>query len=305
MAMKLKGIFCVLLFISITQASANPLFEEDSVINVVLNAPLSQAYAQKNAQDRLWMNGSITFLAAGTSKQKLDISIRTRGIFRRANCKLPPLHLNFKRKQTKNTIFAGQDKLKLVSPCSNRESAQQNLILEYLAYKAFSQLTDYALQTRMVRVSYIDSDNKRKPWTHYAFLIENENDLAERFDSVPIHLPKINSRQLEQDHTGLVEVFQLMIANTDYSTIRGPEGRDCCHNIELIAKRNTDTNFYPIPYDFDASGLVNAKYATPSEKLSIKKVRTRLFTGRCKPDEVWTKAIDKFHNNKKFYFSFI
>ena len=298
MTINLKGIFCVLLFISITPAWANPLFEEDSVLNIVLNAPLSQAYAQKNAQDRLWMNGNITFLAEDDSKQTLDISIRTRGVFRRKNCKLPPLSLNFKKKQTKGSIFSGQDKLKLVSPCNNRKTDQQNLILEYLAYKAFSQLTDYALKTRMVRVSYIDSDSRRKPLTHYAFLIEHENDLAERFDSVPIHLPKISSRQLEQYHTGLVEVFQLMIANTDYSTIRGPEGKDCCHNIELIAKPNSDINFYPIPYDFDASGLVNAEYAAPSENLRIKTVRKRLFTGRCKPDEVWSQAIDKFKNKK-------
>ena len=303
MTIKLKGLFSLILFISISSASAKPLFEDDSAINIVLNAPLNQAYAQKNAQDRLWMNGNITFLTEDDTKQKLDVSIRTRGVFRRKNCKLPPLSLNFKKKQTKGTVFAKQDKLKLVSPCTNRESDQQNLILEYLAYKAFSQLTEYALKTRLVRVSYIDSDNKRKPWTHYAFLIEHENDLAKRLDSVPIHKPKINSKQLEQNHTGLVEIFQLMIANTDYSTIRGPEGKDCCHNIELIAKPNTSINFYPVPYDFDASGLVNAKYATPSEKLKIKTVRKRLFTGRCKPEEIWMNSIEQFKNKKESIFT--
>ena len=222
MAIKIKWIFFVLLLISSAQASANPLFEEDSVLNIVLNAPLNQTYVQRKAKDRLWMQGNLSYLANDASKQKLDISIRTRGIFRREHCKLPPLSLNFRKKQTKNTLFSGQDKLKLVSPCSANKNDQQNLILEYLAYRTLSQVTDYALDTRLVRISYIDSDNKRKPWTHYAFLIEHENDLAKRLDSVPIHAPKISSKQLEQNHTGLVEMFQLMIANTDYSTIRGP-----------------------------------------------------------------------------------
>ena len=298
MAIKIKRIFFALLLISSTQASSNPLFEEDSVLNIVLNAPLSQVYAQKKAKDRLWMQGSISYLANDASKQKLDISIRTRGIFRRENCKLPPLSLNFRTKQTKKTFFSGQDKLKLVSPCSAKKNAQQNLIQEYLAYKALSQVTDYALDTRLIRISYIDSDNKRKPWTHYAFLIEHENDLAKRLDSVPIHVPKISSKQLELNHTGLLEIFQLMIANTDYSTIRGPEGKDCCHNIELIAKAGSNNNIIPVPYDFDASGLVNAIYAAPSENLNIRNVRTRLFTGRCKPEGVWINAIEKFKSKK-------
>ena len=297
MAIKIKWIFFVLLLISSAQASANPLFEEDSVLNIVLNAPLNQTYVQRKAKDRLWMQGNLSYLANDASKQKLDISIRTRGIFRREHCKLPPLSLNFRKKQTKNTLFSGQDKLKLVSPCSANKNDQQNLILEYLAYRTLSQVTDYALDTRLVRISYIDSDNKRKPWTHYAFLIEHENDLAKRLDSVPIHAPKISSKQLEQNHTGLVEMFQLMIANTDYSTIRGPEGKDCCHNIELISKADSN-NIIPVPYDFDASGLVNAKYAEPNENLNIRNVRKRLFTGLCKPEDVWANAIEKFTSKK-------
>jgi hypothetical protein len=40
-----------------------------------------------------------------------------------------------------------------------------------------------------------------------------------------------------------------------------------------------------VPYDFDFSGLVNARYATPDPSLKIRRVRQRLFRGFC-PDQV-------------------
>jgi hypothetical protein len=64
-----------------------------------------------------------------------------------------------------------------------------------------------------------------------------------------------------------------MIGNTDWSVpVR--------HNIKLIAdKEDTLRAPYPVPYDFDYSGLVNAPYAVPFEDLGITKVTERLYRG--------------------------
>ena len=38
----------------------------------------------------------------------------------------------------------------------------------------------------------------------------------------------------------------------------------------------------PIPYDFDATGIVNPPYALPAAGLSIRNVRVRLYRGQCR-----------------------
>lgn len=287
----LHGICMFILMLSSNIVTAeNALFQDDTTLNVVLTAPLTQAYNEKNKNNRLWMQGQLAYTQSDGSTKRHNVLIRTRGIFRRKNCTLPPLQLNFKKKELKGSLFDGQDKLKLVAPCNHSSKSQQLLILEYLAYQTLQILTPDSLKTKLVRISYIDSDNKKKTWTHLAFLIEHEKDMAKRLDLKPVHVPKIHNSALNLEKTALVEIFQYLIANNDYSFIRGPEGRDCCHNMELISKIGALENITPVPYDFDASGLVDADYAVPPEILKITSVRTRYFRGRCVPPNIWDKT---------------
>jgi len=274
------------------------LFEDDTILKVVLTAPITQTYDQRRDEVRLYFPGQWTYVDNDESIQRLDVSIRTRGIFRRRNCSLPPLRLNFKKSQTKGTLFQGQDKLKLVSPCKRGNSYQQKLILEYLAYRALQTLTDHSYRTRMLRLSYNDSDQKKKSWTHITFLIEDEKNMAKRLGLKALRVPAVQPAQLDLARTAVVELFQLMIANSDFSTLRGPEGSDCCHNVEVLAPKDAETGFIPVPYDFDASGLIDADYAAPPEKLPIKDVRKRYFTGRCKAREHWDYAIELFQSRR-------
>ena len=52
----------------------------------------------------------------------------------------------------------------------------------------------------------------------------------------------------------------------------------CCHNIELVKLGNMQ---FPVPYDFDLAGIVNAGYARPDASLSITKVSQLLYRGFC------------------------
>ena len=55
---------------------------------------------------------------------------------------------------------------------------------------------------------------------------------------------------------------------------------------------DADGGVIPIPYDFDMSGLVYARYAAPPKNLPIKSVRTRYYKGLCQPPEIISAAID-------------
>ena len=286
---------CVLLFFAASSGGAErPLFQDHTVLRAVLAAPISQAYAAKNQSVRLYLPGHWTFTTADGSTQKLEVSIRTRGKFRRENCSLPPLQLNFRKKQNNGTFFAGQDKLKLVSPCKSRPSDQQRLLLEYLAYRTLEIMTEHSLRTRLFRLTYIDTDERKKPWTHLVFLIETEEEMAERLGLDVIKVPGLERSQLDAERTELVEMFQYLIANTDYSVRAGPEGSNCCHNVQLLGAEGAQDGIIPVPYDFDWSGLVNAPYAVPSERLRIKDVRQRLYKGRCESAEMIEATIEKF-----------
>ena len=81
-----------------------------------------------------------------------------------------------------------------------------------------------------------------------------------------------------------------MIGNTDYSiTYR--------HNEKLFY---LDDKIVPIPYDFDMSGLVNARYAVVSainnKNLPITKVTDRLYRGFDRDDKILQQIRIEFLN---------
>ncbi len=272
-------------------AERKPLFQEDWVIKAVLTAPISQVYAQRDQDVRIYFPGKWTYTTADGKTQRLDVSIRTRGLFRREYCKYPPLQLNFKKKQLKKTLFAGQDKLKVVAPCEDGAESQQHVVLEYLAYRTFQILTERSFSTRLVRISYVDSDEKLMPWTDLTFVIEDDKDMAKRLDLTRLRVVANRFDQMDHESTALAELFQFLIANNDFSDLKSADGRECCHNAEILAlKDNADVRI-PVPYDFDMSGLVNTEYAAPPDFVPIRFVRTRYYRGLCQPPGVLDKTI--------------
>lgn len=295
-------ILCVLLYGLWPAASASerdPLFQDHTVLKAVLTAPISQSYSQRNSDVRLYYPGQWTFINEQGESQRLDVSIRIRGNFRRQYCELPPLRLNFRKSQVKGTLFRGQDKLKLVSPCQHGLESQQKLLLEYLAYRTLEILTDYSFGTRLIRLSYVDSDNDLRSWTDLAFVIEDEGDIAARLQLDRVTVKENRFEELDQPSTALAELFQLLISNHDYSVLQGPEGEYCCHNSVMFTRPESADKRIPIPYDFDMSGLVNASYAAPPHHLPIRLVRTRFYRGMCQPDDVLRDAVDHMLSKKE------
>ncbi len=280
-------------------AEKKPLFQDDTVIKAVLTAPIAQAYAQREQDVRIYIPGYFSYADESGDSRRLDVSIRTRGLFRREYCALPPLLLNFKKKQLKETVFDGQDKLKVVAPCQDGPFAQQLVVLEYLAYKTFEILTEQSYGTRLMRLSYVDTDEKREPWTDVVFVIEDDKDMAKRLGLVRLGVVENDFDQIDRPYTALVDLFQMLISNYDYSVLQGPEGRDCCHNTTILApKHDADTRF-AVPFDFDMSGLVNARYAAPPSHIPIRFVRTRYYRGLCHPPGVLEDAVDHVRSKRE------
>jgi hypothetical protein len=221
------------------------------------------------------------------------VSIRTRGNFRREFCTFPPLQLNFKKSQVKGTLFKKQDKLKLVAPCHVGATAQQNVLTEYLAYRIYEVLTDRSFGTRLIRLSYIDSDSKSIARTRLVFVIEDDDDVAKRLGLDKLRVGYNELSLLDLPTTALLDLFQLMIGNNDYSVLKGADGEYCCHNVEMLVDEKAADKRIPVPFDFDMSGLVYAEYSTPPPYLPIKSVRTRFYRGLCQPEEVLDAAIER------------
>jgi hypothetical protein len=190
--------------------------------------------------------------------------------------------LNLKRGEVEGTIFEGQDKIKMVVPCKlGRDYWVQYVIAEYLAYRMLNVLTPLSFRARLVEATFLDESGEDDPFVCYAFLIEDDSEMAKRNDGIKEdredwEATPVSPVLLEKNYAILVEFFQYMIGNTDWSGVQ-------MHNVQLFRDRTGRP--YPVPFDFDFSGLVNARYATPDPRLPIRDVRQRFFRGFC-PDQM-------------------
>jgi hypothetical protein len=309
--MRLKNliIFLMIPFCAMAQdepsGGRHPLFQNDRVLKAVLTAPISQAYAQRHQDVRIYYPGQWTYIDEDGETKRLQASIRTRGHFRREVCGFPPLQLNLKKSEVKGTLFAGQNKIKLVAPCREGNRYQQYVVLEYLAYRILQILTDHSFSTRLVRLSYVDRDEQLEPWTDIAFLIEDDSDLAKRLGLDRLHLKSVLYAQLDHPRTAIAQVFQFMIANNDYSVIKPTGDDDCCHNIQLLGVEEAEDGVIPVPYDFDFSGFVNASYAAPPSQIPVRDVRDRYFYGMCQPRSILDAAIAHVQSKREEIFALV
>ncbi len=151
----------------------------------------------------------------------------------------------------------------------------------------FRTLTEAGFQARPVEVTYVDNSGEDDTFTDFAFLLEHKDGLAARNEAVPLDMEQLHPVSAHQESIGLVEIFNYMIGMTDWSAVY-------FHNIELI--RRMDGALVPVPYDFDWSGMVNARYAKPDPRLPIRNVRQRHFQGFCRPDldyaPIWNRFVE-------------
>lgn len=296
-------VFVFLFLARVATADEGPaLFDVSEPLNVVLTAPFKTLYQERRQDVRLYSDGRFSFEDGAGEKISVPVKVKTRGNFRRLHCSNPPLRLNFKKKGNNGTLMEGQDKLKLVAPCKRSERYEGFLALEYLVYQIFTRVSPYHFKTRLLDIGYLESGQQAKPWLTTAFFIEDIRDAAARTDMEQKIVVKADRRKLDHSQTAIVEMFQFFIGNTDYSTLAAREGDDCCHNMRLVGRAGDDALF-PVPYDFDSAGFVDAPYANPAEQYPIKKTTQRYFTGWCKEERFFLDAIAVFRSAKAAIYS--
>ena len=257
----------------------DPLFASQELLEVEVEGPFALLARERSDEEEL--DGKFRYTAADGSPVEFDIAIRARGNWRRNPdiCKFPPLRINYKKSQTKDTLFHKQDKLKLVTHCQNNSDRyDQSVISEYLAYRAFNVLTDYSYRVRLLKIKYVYTDRKTELET-YGFLIEHDDRIGKRIDGEPVELERTSVESIKAADLSLASVFQYFIGNTDFSPRATAPDEECCHNQALFT--NEDGLYRTIPFDFDQSGLVNARHAAPNPRFGLRTVKTRLYRGRC------------------------
>lgn len=249
----------------------NSLFDSEEILELTISGDINRLVKDRKGKPE-YDDMTISYRDQNQNEISIPLRIRARGNFRRQQniCTYPPILLNFSKKNVDNSIFEGQDKLKLVMPCKG----DKYVVREYYAYKINNILTPKSFKVRLVKLNFEDSSNKikvKEPF--FAFLIEDEDQMAERNGLVPIGQDLIRPKQIEAQEFIKMSLFQFLIANTDWSI-------QFRQNIKIIEHPQTN-DMVAVPYDFDFSGIVLTTYSKPAEELEMTSVRERRYRGYC------------------------
>ena len=279
-----------------TNSTAQALFESRDILNVTIEAPLTTLARVRSDVD--YLNGTFSYTNELDEARSFDLKLRARGRFRlqKKTCDFPPIRLNFKKGQVEGSTFGDQDKLKLVTHCQNRRDKNEQFVLrEYMAYRILQILTEKSFGARLLRVTYVNSEKDGDRMTKYGFIIEDDKSVGARLNMKALEVESLSYADIDRPQTNLVNLFQFLIGNTDYSLIKGPEDDECCHNSVPFSD---GANTFPVPYDFDFAGLVDTPYAKPNPLLKLRSVRVRRYRGRCSNSEHLDDSIAHFSSKQ-------
>lgn len=291
----------VALFLAAGAASAkdisdyDPLFQGQDTLEIEVEGPFT--FLARERPDEEEAPGKLRYVNADGESIEFDVQIRARGNWRRNPeiCRFPPLRINFKKSQTDDTVFDKQDKIKLVTHCNNNKRYEQAVISEYLAYRIFNTLTDYSFRVRLVNMTYVYTD-RNETTNSYAVFIEHKDRLGKRIDGDPVETERVAVNSIFPENLNLASVFQYFIGNTDFSPIATAPDEDCCHNQALFTSEAGP--YRTIPFDFDQTGLVDAKHAAPNPRFGIRTVKVRLYRGRCVNNELLPVTLQRFRDKR-------
>ena len=271
-----------------TSINRQQFFLDDRLINVTLTTDIKKLRNDKKTS--AWQPGNIVMQFSDTLELSGEIKVKPRGIYRKKYCDMASLMLDFK--SAPPSKLSRLKSLKLVGGCHSGASDEALLLKEYLTYKIYNFISAMSFRVRLLHVTYKDSKQKAKDYSQYAFLMEDMKDLAERNNCKEVK-KGCNTESTDRQQINLVSIFQYMIGNTDWSV-------PVMHNIKLmIPKNDTLARPYPIPYDFDYAGIVNAPYAVPDEALETQSVTERVYRGFPRNMNELQVNIDKFKEKKE------
>ena len=296
----MKQIPLLLLFLFITSGvfaqaiDSIKFFTDEDVIEMTLNTDIRGLQNQKG--NDIFQDGIVTMKFADSTIITENVKVGARGNFRRGYCRIPPMMINF-RNDTGNSRLQKLGKLKLVLGCGVKATDEELLLKEYLVYKLYNLLEDKSFRVRLLKTNYIDTKGRNKPFTQYAFLIEDDGDMARRNNCKKKEHGQYLTEATDRNTMTMVSIFQYMISNTDWAVPNN-------HNVKLIFDRNNEAAPpHVVPYDFDYCGLVDASYAIPHEIIGTEKVTERVYRGFPRTIEEIQITLDVFRQKKSAIYS--
>lgn len=280
------ALFLIGFFLSLNSFSQTypELFSTEEPLELQMRFSSKQVKSETN--DSTFIDTFLMYKNTEGGWDSLDIDLRARGNFRRDNCSYPPIRIKIKKKKSKETPFEGHKSLKLVMPCNDSKNAPSYIAKEYLAYKMYEEVTPYFFPTRLVKISFIDEDDKKGEVSELiGFLIEDDDLVAEKFGGEIFDEKKLGPTFLVDSATVRHDLFQYMIGNTDWSSM-------FYHNQKIM--KLSDTEFIPLAYDFDMTGLVSPPYAQVSNLVDIEKITDRLYRGFCRDEGIMQAVRQEF-----------
>jgi hypothetical protein len=270
-------------------------FTDEGLIQASLSTDIKQL--QNETREDQFQSATISLLLPDSSNYSGQISASARGKFRRNFCRIPPMMLNFRNAGA--PLLQSLGKLKLVIGCGQSEGDEELLLKEFLVYKIYNLLDDRSFRVRLIRMNYTDTRKKLKPFSQYAFFIEDDADMARRNGCQKREEVKLLTEATNRDMMTQVALFQYMIGNTDWAVPNN-------HNIKLIYDRkNKQGPPFVVPYDFDYCGLVDASYAIPNEIIGTEKVTERVYRGFPRTMEELQISLDNFRSKKDSIYNLI
>jgi hypothetical protein len=266
------------------------------MLAVTVTAPFEQIDIERDKSKEY--EGTLSYEDPELGPTTLDAKFSVRGNFRLRKdiCSYSQLWINLKKGQVKGTLFAGQNKIKLVVQCRDADYYREYIVREQQAYSIFQELSHLSLDTRLLEVNYVDPEagSSRR---HLGMFIQHHDNLAEEHDMRVYEQERAEESRLEAQQSNRVALFMYLVSNTDYSFVAPSLGDDkCCHNITLL--EDSAGTLHPVPYDFDSTGFVNARYAEPAAGIRQRNVKQRIYRGYC-ADEALTLATTALFRQKR------
>jgi len=265
-----------------TDAQQRKLFQDGPLLEFALTAEFNEINSERTPNNSKRFPGVLT--VDGT---ELPVALGSRGHLRLKSqtCDFVPIKVEFAHAPLAGTIFEGQTTLKLGTHCRNERDADQYVMREYLAYKLANLVTPLSFRARLARATYIDARSKKRISTHSALFLEHENDVARRLGAREVRQPHMVFNEFDRESLTTTMLLEYMLGNTDYSIW-------ALHNVLIVQDKRR--KFFPVPYDFDSSGMVHPPYAAPDPRLALRSVTDRLYRGPCRTVDEFGAAAEPF-----------
>jgi hypothetical protein len=269
---------CILLVLLATSAYSYPdyktqhdeksIFDIESSVKISITSDIDHIIHNREIEKI----PAIIQVSSDELSLEIECSIEARGNFRRKkeSCDFPPIRIRIKKGEVEKTIFRRNTNIKIVTHCREKSNQfLQYMAREYTTYKIHNLISPYSFQVKMVEITYIDKNDKLKPITSQAFLIEDIDNLAKKYDMKEFE-GKLTADSIDHDNLLTTSVFQFMIGNSDWVI---PFSK----NLKFIRDK---TRTILVPYDFDYTALVGTDY-TPKGGQMVLMTPQRAFKGPC------------------------